>query len=668
MKRILVVEDDPDSRELQHAMLEGSGYEVSSAENGKKALELLADCSIDAIISDILMPEMDGFELCRIVKSNASLRHIPFIFYTATYTSPDDRLLARDSGADRYLIKPMDPTLFLNEIQAIIDATPSTPHSPVDGLPERHVSTLLRKLWEKTGKLKFTGSLLQTTTERYSHLINTLHKSYFIYLYDQHGNLTYVSPSAAQLLRCNSDEELRQRMLQIAGGPLAPDAEPREIIPAPQDVNVIEYEVEIPSSEGGGLILEVTETPIIGVDEQSIEVQGIAHDITDRRRLEQEHRLMEKALAQAQKMEAIGNMASGIAHDFNNMLMTIMGYAELLQSSALEDPEEVPSLGQEIMNAGQRASHLIKQMLSLARHTDVPLEPGLLQSIVADEVSLLNAALPKSIRLQLSLDESSPAILVDENAVIQVLMNLCINAAHAIGDDTGTICISVSHSEEDQIGEKQHFVDLCVKDTGCGMSKETRDRLFEPFFSTKHGQQGTGLGMVVVQGIVQRHGGSIDVSSELGKGTTVRIRFPAQPSENLADASDSMAMRLHILLTGYSTASIEFIASALTILNHQVTQIQSLEDALTACEASSVESVSAVLLQCYGEEEAEKHASAFRRLLADTPIIAVLPPSLQEEHPTKMVRTDFGVCLRRPFTASDLQACLLDVCHKRVGP
>lgn len=255
-------------------------------------------------------------------------------------------------------------------------------------------------------------------------------------------------------------------------------------------------------------------------------------DITERKLAEMKRSKLEAQLRQSQKMEAIGTLAGGIAHDFNNMLSAIMGNTELAKLDAEGNKRILESL-EEINRASLRAKDLVKQILSFSRQQKAERRPVQLQPVVSEVFKLLRSTLPAQIALILKVEDEPGVVLADPTEIHQVVMNLCTNAAHAIGPTNGRIEIHLSPVTVDESLVRRvpdlsirAYVRLSVKDSGHGIDADTLKRIFDPFFTTKQPGEGTGLGLAVVHGIVKGHDGAIDVSSEIGSGTTFDIYFP----------------------------------------------------------------------------------------------------------------------------------------------
>jgi PAS domain S-box-containing protein len=264
------------------------------------------------------------------------------------------------------------------------------------------------------------------------------------------------------------------------------------------------------------------ETGIV-VDEetQGLRCFGTLQDITALRLAEQRERDLERKLLHSQKLEALGTLAGGIAHDLNNTLTPIMALSKLTARRLHHDDDLRKNL-ETIFAASEQARDLVRRVLSFSRREKIEkvvVGPG---SIVIEAMSLLRATVPSSIKLSSQIGDV-PLIRADPSQIHQVITNLVANAAQAIGSQPGTITVILERAgNAKSCGE----IRLSVIDTGKGMDESTRQRIFEPFFTTKEVGQGTGLGLSIIDGIVNNHGGRIEVASEPGKGTRFDIYFP----------------------------------------------------------------------------------------------------------------------------------------------
>ena len=257
----------------------------------------------------------------------------------------------------------------------------------------------------------------------------------------------------------------------------------------------------------------------------------VANDINDRKRMEQKNNDLEAQLHQAQKMESVGRLAGGVAHDFNNLLSVIIGYSELMAVTVPEGHPNKTSLD-EIHHAGLRAKGLTRQLLAFARKQVLEVKMLDLNEVIKGFESIIRRLIDEDIRLGIKLAPDSLPIYADNTQLEQILMNLVVNAKDAMPNG-GLLLIETNCVEiGDEYAEKKPYVIpgtyamLAVSDTGVGMDKQTIDKIFEPFFTTKGKEEGTGLGLSTVYGIVKQHNGNIWAYSEPGQGTTFKIYLP----------------------------------------------------------------------------------------------------------------------------------------------
>lgn len=255
-----------------------------------------------------------------------------------------------------------------------------------------------------------------------------------------------------------------------------------------------------------------------------ISMSGTVQDITDYKRLEEQ-------LIQAQKMEAIGQLAGGIAHDFNNILTAIIGYASIILEDLKED-DPVAVRVSHILSAAEKGANLVQNLLTFSRKQTSNPRPIDLNEIIKGIYNLLRKLIRENIELRVSLTQDEIVIMADSGQIEQVLMNLVTNARDAMPEG-GVLSIKTERVSLDEtfvktygFGQVGNYALLTVSDTGVGMDEKTKERIFEPFFTTKEVGKGTGLGMAMVYSIVRQHNGYIDIHSKPNKGTTFRIYLP----------------------------------------------------------------------------------------------------------------------------------------------
>jgi nitrogen-specific signal transduction histidine kinase/ActR/RegA family two-component response regulator len=312
-------------------------------------------------------------------------------------------------------------------------------------------------------------------------------------------------------------------------------------------------------------------------------MEGIIVDITERR-------LLENQLQQARRMEAVGRLAGGIAHDFNNLLTIVKGYVELALNRCAGQPELHGNI-QHISDASERAVALVRQLLAFSRKQ--VLKPKLLDlnTIVLNLEKLLRRLMSENIEMRTQVGKNIGAVKADPSQIEQVILNLIVNARDAMPEggkllvETGNVELDSTFAP-DQAVVPGIYVMLSVTDTGVGMSADTLAHIFEPFYTTKESNRGTGLGLSTVYGIVKQSGGHVSVYSEPGKGTTFKVYLPqVQDSLHLtpvAEAPDSTSSKGHetILLVEDEPAVRELTCMVLSERGYSVIEAQNAGDAV----------------------------------------------------------------------------------------
>ena len=522
--KILVVEDTDDSRVLLVDLLEVQGYEVESAINGVEALEKIRIAPPDIIISDILMPEMDGFELCQTLKKDPQLKKIPFIFYTATYTEPSDQKLALSMGATRFIIKPEDPIILRNIVAEVVDEYEK---GDLENLNEQrvennvfkkqHKEVVSNKLYKKIIELEEQKEKLKKSEKKYRMMMESIIDA--VYICSPARKITYLNPAMIKRLGRDATGEVCYKAIHGL------NEQCKWCV-----FEMLKSEKSIVSETLSPLdnrAYRINNMPIYN-DDNSVSKMSIYKDITDYLEAVSEKEKAQSLLVQSQKMEAIGTLAGGIAHDFNNILSKIIGYTELALGG-IEKGTELEDDLQEVYMAGLRAKDLVKQILTFAHKSDEEVKPIQVNIIVKEVLKFIKSSIPAIIQINDNLNSDS-LIMGSPTQIHQVLMNLCTNAAHAMGKNGGILEVSLNDTtiyrmtmSELKPGE---YIEIKVSDTGMGISPENIHTIFDPYFTTKAVGEGTGLGLAVVHGIVKKYGGKITVNSTIGKGTCFTIYLP----------------------------------------------------------------------------------------------------------------------------------------------
>ncbi len=608
--RVLIVDDKDENLYYLEALLGGNGFEVETAHHGAEALLKARQRLPGLVISDLLMPVMDGYTLLRHWKQDTRLRRVPFIVYTATYTEPEDEQLALNLGADAFILKPSEPDAFMDRVRAAIqkaaNEAPIIPHLPVGSEDERlreYSETLIRKLEQKSLELEASNirlhqdiaaritaeTALRETEARFRQLAASIEDVFWL-RDPRSSRFLYVSPAfetvfGRPISAIETDPEAWLRSIHPA------DRERiRESLPS-QLAGRWEETYRIIRPDGSERWIRSRVYPVRDAAGQVHRVAGIARDITDYRRLEEQ-------FLQSQKMEAVGRLAGGVAHDFNNLLSVIMSYTGLL---LLDLPEGDPTRADvaEIQHASERAADLTRQLLAFSRQQI--LQPRVLDfgEVVMGTEKMLRRLMSADIVLELHVPRSGSKVYADPSQLEQVVMNLAINARDAMPHG-GRLTLEVADVEVDEAGAAMltgvspgPYVSLVVTDTGEGMDAGTRERIFEPFFTTKEPGKGTGLGLSTVFGIVQQSQGAISVQSEPGQGARFLIFLPRTDRVlEVVPIKPRSVVSLKgaetILLVANDDKVRETNRTILSRNGYRVIEARSGEDALTLCESGGL--------------------------------------------------------------------------------
>ncbi|MBT8341874.1 MAG: response regulator [Desulfatitalea sp.] len=454
-----------------------------------------------------------------------------------------------DAGDDLYMMSPADMASLIHELR-------------VHQIELKMQNEELRRIQGE----------LEKTRDRYSHLYDFAPVGYFSG--SEKGIITETNLTLASMLGAE-----RSAMI---GQPFT-----RFILTDDQDIyykhrqRLMETnkpqtcELRLVKKDGHAFHARLECTLIHNEGDDVKQIRAVASDITEQKDLENQ-------LRQAQKMEAIGALAGGIAHDFNNILVAVIGFAELALDSAEKGTPLADHL-EEVLIGGKRAKLLVQQILTFGRKAPQKTVPLRIDSLVRETARLIRSTMPSTIGIDIDIKPTlNPCVLGDEAQIHQVILNLCTNAAHSMEITGGTMTIGIDAVtlENGRAGHVSNlspgkYVKLSISDTGCGIRPENIERIFEPYFSTKEPDKGTGLGLAVVEGIVKAHKGYITVMSQPKEGTVFTIFLPLL--EKTGSAPDSMPQKApaggeeHILLIDDELAIVKLNKVFLERLGYVVT-------------------------------------------------------------------------------------------------
>ncbi len=560
MDRILIVDDRQENRYMLCALLEGHGYEAVEAANGEEALAAARAEPPALVISDLLMPVMDGFTLLRRWRADPALAQVPFVVYTATYTDPKDEQLALSLGADAFLLKPAEPGPFLARIAEVLTAAGERRLTPRDGAApadeqvvlREYSEALVRKLEKRTRELQETQRSLLAEIEvrkegeaRFRSLVDTL--PYGVQENDLEGTITFSNAAHARMHGCEPGSMVGRRIWDMQPSEQERAATRRyleylvRVRPEPTV-----YHARDLKADGTPIDVEIVWTYKHDAAGELCGFISVISDVTARREAEREQRRLQSSLEHAQKMEAVGRLAGGLAHDLNNMLGVIIGYADMALPG-LEEGNPLHADIQQIRAAAFRSAELTRHLLAFARKQPIAPVAVDLNAILLRSEGMYRRLAGEEITLSVQCTAEPCTVFVDPTQLDQILANLVLNARDAIagvgriGFATRVRHLAAADAARHPGAEPGDYAVIEVSDDGCGMDEGTLDKLFEPFFTTKPEGKGTGLGLSSVYGIVRQNLGFIEVTSRPGEGSCFRVHLPLTDRKAAPQDTDQRA-------------------------------------------------------------------------------------------------------------------------------
>ncbi|MBI2932577.1 MAG: response regulator [Planctomycetes bacterium] len=576
---VLVVDDDPIELKLLQISLETLGFRVVTAANGEDALRLAMRQRPAVVVMDVLMPGIDGFNLCQKIRKDPRLNGLPVILISAAYLDEADRSLATSAGASAFLVRSPDSQELSKVMAACLSGalpapTPETAYIPVDQYLQRIVQqlgrqvqlnrTLTQRAAHLEGEISIVAGLakmfgpkptvrkvLEETLARCLSAAGLSMGAMYLAEPNEHCSLQahygYRKEEEASLAACFGFCDFFRQ--ETAGG--EPLVVPSARVPADRAAEILTkwhaHSITVSPLAFGkdtlGLLVVGSSDREIGSDlvqfthicaNHAAQVIGLARAIDAREKAQEQ-------FFQAQKMEAIGRLAGGVAHDFNNLLTAITGYADLIADRL---PKNDPVRGDvdELRKAAQRAASLTRQLLAFGRKQVAAPAVVDVNAVVGDMDKMLRRIIGEDVDIVTSLDPNLGHAKVDSGQIEQIVLNLAVNARDAMPKggkltiETANVDLSEGFVQRHETVRPGPYVMLAVSDTGCGMDEQVRSHLFEPFFTTKELGKGTGLGLSTVYGIVKQNQGYVWVYSEPERGSTFKIYLPrmAPPAESIA--------------------------------------------------------------------------------------------------------------------------------------
>jgi|WetSurMetagenome_2_1015567.scaffolds.fasta_scaffold09652_4 PAS domain S-box-containing protein len=605
--RVLIVDDEPEGLSLLGTLLRGEGYEVLEAHHGADALARLKTEGADIIISDVLMPVMDGFRFCREVRADPQWKDVLFVFFTGSYLDDRDKEFGLMLGADQYLRKPIELEALVKILQDLVAAwqegrlparqTYARERELLKLYSERLGHKLEQKIQELGRELaerKRVEAKLEELCRKHQLILDAAGEA--IIGIDRDGRITFANAAAADITGYIA-EELAGRDFHRTLQHTKSDGSSYPAIECPP-CNAVRAGIASPIQEellwrkdGSSFYATCRTAPIV----EKGEVKGgvlVVRDVTERRKSEEAKAVMEEQLREAQRLEALATLAGGISHEFNNIIGIILGNAELGWLRLGEDSPSRKGLEQ-IMQAGYRAKELVKQIGALSRRAEGERHPLQVYLIVKEVFKLLRASLPPTIEMRANLDSKS-SIMADPTQIYQVVMNLCTNAVQSMGDIGGALELGLGDVELDETMFHPElppgpYLLLTVSDARQGTPREATERIVDRSFTAKESDIKTDPGQSVIQRIVASHRGAVAASSGPGEGSTVKVFFPRMETQDLVESRrlDRLATgRERILFVDDEEALVALGQQALGHLGYEVVATGSSIDALKLFQQS----------------------------------------------------------------------------------
>jgi signal transduction histidine kinase len=499
---ILNVDDQEAERYVKRRDLEAAGFSIVDATTGAEALRLIETVKPAVVLLDVQMPDINGYDVCRYVKSKWP--EVMVLMTSATFTEADRRAQGLDSGADSYLVQPAEPL----ELAAAVNAM----------LRIRRAEDVLRGLNLSLGaQVKEHGdalsravNALKTSADRMRTLLQA---TYIFQAYmTPDGALLDANRALLQGIKAKIEDVFARPFWEtpwFAETPGMPETI-REAVAKAAAGEIAEQSIVV-NLPDGERSFDLTLRP---VKNDAGSVMGIVSEA-----VETTQRLKaEAALRQSMKMEAIGQLTGGLAHDFNNLLTAVIGNLDLILHRSTES--KVRKWAENAFKAAERGSKLTSQLLAFSRTQKLDTAPVDLNGLISEMKELLVQSLGAAHNINFELASGLPAVVANANQLELAILNLSLNARDAMPDG-GTLIISTA-----MLSSAAKYITVSVADTGTGMPPEIIARAFDPFFTTKPTGKGTGLGLSQVYGIVRQAGGDVSVDSKVGQGTKVTLHLP----------------------------------------------------------------------------------------------------------------------------------------------
>jgi PAS domain S-box-containing protein len=568
--RILIVDDDERNAFAAVQALSDLGHDLVVARSGEEALKRLLDDEFALILLDLHMPGMDGYETAALVRARKRNEHTPIVFLTAIFRDEAHIFQAYTVGAVDVVFKPIDPFILKAKAQVFVDLYLKTKQV------ERQ-SAYQQWLLDEHDRVKAqrdrSEKALRITEARQEAILKSLPIVFHSRGIESPFAPTFVSESVEQITGFPPHRFTEER--EFGTSRIHPDDLPMYVERVSNAARTGHYSAEFRwlCADGQYRVLQDTGVVAPSEDGEAREIYGVILDATDRRSLEEQ-------LAQARKMEAVGQLTGGVAHDFNNLLTVVLGNIDMLATRDEEAERRMRRI-EAVRQAAERGRDLTGQLLAFSRRqhlTPVTLD---VNALIRDFAPLMRQAVGEAVTIELELANEVLKTHVDSTQLETALLNLAVNARDAMPD--GGV-LTIATRREPGPGELG-CIAIEVRDTGVGMNEDVRARVFEPFFTTKEVGKGSGLGLSQVYGFVSQSDGEVRIDSGPGQGTAFLLLLPASAARAEAPRRDVRSASLvggseKILLVEDDATVLALTFDVLTGLGYEVTSAINAAEAL----------------------------------------------------------------------------------------
>ncbi|MBI2467222.1 MAG: response regulator [Candidatus Rokubacteria bacterium] len=676
-RTILVAEDSPTQAERVRLLLESAGYRVDVAVDGREGLHRVRLTPPDLIISDVVMPRMDGYTFCQAVKSSEATRRIPFVLLTERNTALDI-VKGLEKGADNFITKPFEDGYLIERVGRIFEHLELRERGHFEmevslrvgqrevliNADKQQIVELLFSTFEELCRLN--GELteakqhveahartLEAKVQERTRELQGLFDGVPVGLYRStpDGRILDANPALVQMFGYKT----RAALFAANAATLYVDPEDRARWQAliERDGVVRNFEVRARQADGTVFWVRHSGRAVRNTAGRIVHYQGAVEDVTAQRRAEEALQRQRETLYQREKLAAMGSLLAGVAHELNNPLSVVIGRTGLLRKRLGEGPVAIHA--DKIAQAAERCVRIVKNFLALARERPPERQEVDLNPVVEEALELLAYTLRvDDIEVRFEPADDLPRLWADPHQLHQVVVNLVTNAHHAMrGTPPPRRITLATRFDRDRVS-------LRVADTGPGVPPETQSRIFEPFFTTKPSGQGTGLGLSLCQGIVEAHQGTIRLASEPGQGAAFLVELPveaprpsvrAEPEAEPAPATTGK----HILVVDDEAEIAAILAEILTEEGHHV---ETAENGAAALEMLHRRTYDLILSDLRMPEL--DGPGLYRALQQHHPQllgrVVFLTGDTLEPHTLEFLRETGAPSLNKPFAEDEVQA------------